>query len=58
MVSKERLMQCFPVGSRFIKNTLVITLPGSPKGVAETIDALFPYVLHVFRVKEGVQHEK
>lgn len=42
----------------FIKNTLVITLPGSPKGVSETIDAIFPYVLHVFRVKEGVQHEK
>ena len=42
----------------FIKDTLVITLPGSPKGVAETIDALFPYVLHVFHVKEGVQHEK
>ncbi len=42
----------------FIKNTLVITLPGSPKGVAETIDAVFPYVLHVFRVKEGIQHEK
>jgi cyclic pyranopterin phosphate synthase len=41
----------------FIKNTLVITLPGSPKGAAETIDALFPYVLHVFRVKEGVNHE-
>lgn len=42
----------------FIKNSLVITLPGSPKGVAETIDAIFPYVLHVFRVKEGIQHEK
>ena len=41
----------------FIKNSLVITLPGSPKGVAETIDAIFPYVLHVFRVKEGVKHE-
>ena len=41
----------------FIKNTLVITLPGSPKGVAETIDAIFPYVLHVFGVKEGVKHE-
>ncbi len=41
----------------FVKDTLVITLPGSPKGVAETIDAIFPYVLHVFRVKEGVQHE-
>ena len=40
----------------FIKNTLVITLPGSPKGVSETIDAIFPYVLHVFRVKEGAQH--
>jgi len=42
----------------FIKNTLVITLPGSPKGVSETIDAIFPYVLHVFRVREGMQHEK
>lgn len=42
----------------FIKNTLVITLPGSPKGVAETMDAIFPYVLHVFSVKEGIQHEK
>lgn len=42
----------------FIKNTLVITLPGSPKGVAETMDAIFPYVLHVFKVKEGMQHEK
>ena len=41
----------------FIKNTLIITLPGSPKGVAETIDAIFPYVLHVFHVKEGVKHE-
>jgi molybdenum cofactor biosynthesis protein MoaC len=42
----------------FIRNTLVITLPGSPKGVSETMDAIFPYVLHVFRVKEGIQHEK
>jgi len=33
-------------------------LPGSPKGAAETIDALFPYVLHVFRVKEGVRHNE
>ncbi|HVE61029.1 MAG TPA: bifunctional molybdenum cofactor biosynthesis protein MoaC/MoaB [Chitinophagaceae bacterium] len=41
----------------FIKNTLVITLPGSPRGVEETIDAIFPYVLHVFRVAEGINHE-
>lgn len=40
----------------FIKNMLVITLPGSVKGVEETMDALFPYVLHVFRVVEGVRH--
>lgn len=40
----------------FIKNTLVITLPGSPKGALETMDALFPYVLHVFKVAEGFRH--
>jgi len=40
----------------FIKNTLVITLPGSPRGVEETMDALFPYVLHVFKVAEGMRH--
>ena len=40
----------------FIKNTLIITRPGSPKGVVETMDALFPYVLHVFKVAEGMRH--
>jgi molybdenum cofactor biosynthesis protein MoaC len=41
----------------FSKNTLVITLPGSPAGVAETIDALFPHVLHVFQVVKDLAHE-
>lgn len=41
----------------FIKNTLVITLPGSPRAVEETMDAIFPYVLHVFRVAEGLRHD-
>lgn len=40
----------------FVKNTLVITLPGSTRGVEETMDALFPYMLHVFRVAEGMRH--
>jgi molybdopterin biosynthesis enzyme MoaB len=41
----------------FISGSLVITFPGSPKGVEESMDALFPYVLHVFKVREGVRHD-
>ncbi|MFT3823550.1 MAG: bifunctional molybdenum cofactor biosynthesis protein MoaC/MoaB [Chitinophagaceae bacterium] len=41
----------------FIKNTLVLTLPGSTRGAAETMDALFPYITHIFRVAEGMRHE-
>ena len=37
--------------------TLIITLPGSTNGARETMDALFPYVLHIFRVAEGMRHE-
>ncbi len=40
----------------FINHTLVITLPGSTRGADETMDALFPYVLHIFRVAEGLRH--
>jgi len=42
--------------SGFIKNTLVLTLPGSIKGAEETMDALFPYIIHIFRVAEGFNH--
>ncbi|MES1216370.1 MAG: bifunctional molybdenum cofactor biosynthesis protein MoaC/MoaB [Bacteroidota bacterium] len=41
----------------FIKNTLIITLPGSTRGATETMDALFPYILHVFRVAKGMRHD-
>lgn len=41
----------------FIGKCLVITLPGSTRGAAETMDALFPYVLHIFRVADGMRHE-
>lgn len=40
----------------FINNTLVLTLPGSTKGAIETMDALFPYILHIFKVAEGLRH--
>lgn len=41
----------------FVGDSLIITLPGSPRGAEETMQALFPYILHVFKVKEGVRHE-
>jgi len=40
----------------FIGDTLVLTLPGSKKGAEETIDALFPQILHLFKVKDGAKH--
>jgi molybdenum cofactor biosynthesis protein MoaC len=40
----------------FVGDSLIITLPGSPKGAEESMNAIFPYILHVFRVKEGVKH--
>lgn len=41
----------------FMGETLVITLPGSPKGAVETVDALFPGVLHVFKMMAGARHD-
>jgi molybdenum cofactor synthesis domain-containing protein len=41
----------------YIQDMLVITLPGSTKGAEETMDALFPYVWHIFKVAKGAQHD-
>ncbi|AYD47688.1 bifunctional molybdenum cofactor biosynthesis protein MoaC/MoaB [Arachidicoccus soli] len=41
----------------FIDNTLLITLPGSTRGAEETMDALFPYILHIFKVAQGMRHD-
>ena len=41
----------------FAGETLIITLPGSPRGAEESMHAVFPYILHVFRVKEGARHD-
>lgn len=40
----------------FSENTLVLTFPGSKKGVEESMEALFPQVLHVFEVRENRPH--
>lgn len=36
---------------------VVLALPGSTKGAAECMDAIFPHVLHVFKVIEGKRHD-
>jgi cyclic pyranopterin monophosphate synthase len=36
-----------------INNMLVMTLPGSTKGASESMDAIFPAVLHIFRVLDA-----
>lgn len=36
-----------------IGKTLVLALPGSTKGAEESMDAIFPAILHIFRVMEG-----
>ncbi|MFT7158564.1 MAG: cyclic pyranopterin phosphate synthase [Parvicella sp.] len=40
-----------------IGGMLVLTLPGSTKGATETMDALFPHVLHAFKVLRGERHD-
>ncbi len=37
--------------------TLVLGLPGSTTGATESMDAIFPAVLHLFKVMEGKRHE-
>ena len=38
-------------------NTLVLALPGSTNGAKESMDAIFPAVLHVFQVLRGTDHK-
>lgn len=40
-----------------IGDTLVLALPGSTKGASESMQAIFPAILHVFRVMEGARHD-
>tara|TARA_B000000475_G_scaffold260727_1_gene244748 strand:- start:310 stop:1215 length:906 start_codon:yes stop_codon:yes gene_type:complete len=38
------------------KSTLVLALPGSKKGALESINAIFPEVLHLFDILKGAKH--
>ncbi len=39
------------------ENTLVLALPGSTKGASESMDAIFPYVLHLYKIFKGATHD-
>ena len=38
-------------------DTLILALPGSTRGAQESMDALFPYLLHLFKVMEFTGHD-
>ncbi|RXG30237.1 bifunctional molybdenum cofactor biosynthesis protein MoaC/MoaB [Leeuwenhoekiella palythoae] len=38
-------------------NCLVLALPGSTNGAKESMDAVFPHLLHVFKILRGAQHQ-
>lgn len=38
--------------------TLIINLPGSPRGVTEALDVLFPALHHSFSMMEGAKHSR
>lgn len=42
----------------FKENTLIMALPGSTSGASESMDAVFPSILHLFRIIKGHNHDK
>ncbi len=40
-----------------LKDTLVLALPGSTNGAKESMDSIFPAVLHIFRILKGARHD-
>jgi cyclic pyranopterin phosphate synthase len=42
----------------FKGDTLILALPGSASGAVESIDAIFPSVLHLFKILNGEGHGK
>jgi cyclic pyranopterin phosphate synthase len=54
-------MMPFAMLSRSVAGTIgdsvVLGLPGSTNGATESMDAIFPHLLHVFRILKGATHE-
>jgi len=40
-----------------IGDSVILGLPGSTNGATESMDAIFPHLLHVFRILKGASHE-
>lgn len=40
-----------------INDSLILALPGSTNGAKESMDAIFPSVLHIFRILKGARHD-
>ncbi|MCG9881763.1 MAG: bifunctional molybdenum cofactor biosynthesis protein MoaC/MoaB [Bacteroidia bacterium] len=43
--------------SGIIDETLVLALPGSTRGASESMDAVFPSLLHIFKMMQGGKHD-
>lgn len=41
-----------------INDTLILALPGSTNGAKESMDAIFPSILHIFRILKGARHDE
>ena len=37
-------------------NSLILALPGSVNGSTESVEAVFPHLLHIFKILRGAQH--
>jgi molybdopterin biosynthesis enzyme MoaB len=40
-----------------LNNSIVLALPGSTNGAKESMDAIFPSILHTFGVLKGARHD-
>lgn len=42
----------------YIGNTMILALPGSANGVKESLEAVFPAIFHIFRVRRFFNHQE